>query len=123
MKTAAFAIALLMSSTAFAQTTTTTDDMATDHSTMQHSNMAPASGQIVQPANSNPEEDARGITVISAPAFVPTGWNATSGTAVGGPLIDPATGETSGGADMNYPACTAAITDNCVQTYEKGRRS
>jgi hypothetical protein len=121
MKTAAFAIALLMSGTTFAQTTTTTDDM-TDHSAMAHGTMT-ATGQVVQPANSNPEEDARGISVISAPAFVPTGWNGTAGTAVGGPMVDPATGEAASGAESNYPACTATITDNCVQTYERGRRS
>ena len=107
MKTAAFAIALMMSSTAFA----TTDEMAT------------ASGQIAQPSNANPERDARGIAVISDPAMVPAGWNGTAGTAVGGPMIDPATGETITGADANPPACSATITDNCVQTYERGRRS
>ena len=122
MKTAAFAIALMMSSTAFAQTTTVDTDM-TDHSTMTHANMAPAGGQIVQPSNASPEKDARGIAVISDAAMVPAGWNGTTGTAVGGPMVDPATGETMTGTDSNPPACTATITDNCVQTYERGRRS
>jgi hypothetical protein len=43
---------------------------------------------------------------------VPIGWNGTSGTAMGGPLE---------AADDSYPACSATITDNCLQTYERGR--
>ena len=43
-------------------------------------------------------------------------------TAVGGPLVDPATGDTmEDGADATYPACTASVTDNCLQAYERGR--
>src|SRR3712207_6272496 len=98
--------------------TTTTTQSSTAHSTMSHSTamMTPASGQIVQPGNNNPEEDARGIAVISAPAMVPAGWNGTTGTGVGGPLVDPATGQTVSGSDTNYPACSRTVTDNCVQT-------
>jgi hypothetical protein len=82
----------------------------------------PASGPVVQPSNAAPERDARGIAVISDPAAVPTGWNGVTGTSMGGPLVDPATGETaSPAADASYPACTASVTDNCVQTYERGR--
>jgi hypothetical protein len=51
--------------------------------------------------------------------MVPAGWNGTSGSGVGGPMVDPATGEANSGSD--YPPCTAARTDNCVQTYERGR--
>lgn len=99
------------------------------HSSTMHSgttmaaNLAPASGAIVQPGNANPEHDARGIAVISAPAVVPAGWNGITGTAVGGPLVDPATGETVSAAEDSYPACTATVTDNCLQTYERGRSS
>ena len=144
MKTAAFAIALLMSSAAFAQTTTTTqpdvdldvgtqpdgdldvdadvDMVTTTHSdTMAYSTTtATAAGaQVVQPSNASPERDARGIRVISAAAMVPAGWNGSTGTAMGGPLLDPATGEAM--AQASYPACTASVTDNCLQTYERGR--
>ena len=85
--------------------------------------MAPASGPLSQPDNSNPERDARGIAVISAPAVVPSGFNGISGTtAMGGPLNDPATGEAVSGADAGYPACTATVTDNCIQLYERGVR-
>ena len=155
MKTAAFAIALLMSGAAFAQTvtqpdvdvdadvgiqpdgdldvdadvdvdtkTTTTTTTTTTHSGMTHtmaSTATPASGQIVQPSNADPEHDARGIAVISEAAVVPAGWNGVQGTAVGGPLVDPATGETFAAADAAYPACSATVTDNCVQAYERGR--
>ena len=72
--------------------------------------MAPASPPVVQPGNTNPEEDARGITVMSDPAHVPAGFNGIAGTAVGGP------------AEASYPACSASVTDNCVQAYERGVR-
>ena len=116
MKKTAFVIALMMSGTAVAQTTDT--DM------VDHTMMTPASGAVVQPGNANPERDARGIAVISDPALVPAGWNGVMSdtTAVGGPLVDPATGETIETTDGSYPACTAQITDNCIQTYERGVR-
>ena len=150
MRATFLAAALLMSGTAIAQTTPDVDadvtvdtsveadttvsadadvDTTTHSSTMTHdqstmtmaSNTMPASGQVVQPSNADPERDARGIAVISAPAMVPAGWNGVTGTAMGGPLVDPATGETVNGSDTSYPACTATVTDNCVQTYERGR--
>jgi hypothetical protein len=160
MRTAAFAIALLLSGGAIAQTTTVTEpdvdvdadigvqpdgdldidadvdlgtktttihDASTHGKTAQGTNttiastMTPASGTVVQPGNTNPEEDARGIAVISDPAIVPAGWNGLTGTAMGGPLIDTKTGETVNAADISYAACSATVTDNCVQTYERGR--
>jgi hypothetical protein len=66
---------------------------------------------VVAPSNADPEHDARGIAVISDPAFVPPGYNGTGG-AMGGPV--------EGGDDESYPACTATVTDNCVQAYERG---
>ena len=98
-------------------TTTTINQSTMSHSTMAHSTTM-ASAQVVQPGNMNPERDARGIPVISAPAMVPAGWNGTMGSAMGGPLVDPATGETVG-SDATYPACTATVTDNCVQAYTR----
>lgn len=100
MKTAAFAIALMMSGAAAAMP-----------------------GSLVQPSNANPEHDARGIAVMSDPAVVPAGWNGMMSTAVGGPLMDPVTGETVEADDDSYPACTATITDNCIQAYEVGSDS
>ena len=51
--------------------------------------------------------------VISDPASVPPGYNGTAATAMGGPL-EPVAGD-------EYPACSRTITDNCLQTYERGR--
>ncbi|HET9427081.1 MAG TPA: hypothetical protein VFO69_01850 [Allosphingosinicella sp.] len=150
MKTTALAIALLLSGTAVAQTTTytttttqpeldvdvqpdgdldvdvdqevvTTTHTTTTHNTMAHSTTFAASGAVIQPSNANPERDARGIAVISDPAVVPAGWNGTVSTGMGGPLVDPLTGQTIDADDESYPACTASVTDNCIQTYEVGR--
>jgi len=75
---------------------------------------ASASPAVSQPSNANPELDARGIPVISDPAFVPSGYNGVGG-AVGGPVED--------GDSESYPACTATVTDNCIQLYERGVRA
>ena len=72
--------------------------------------VTPASGSVVAPSNASPEHDARGIAVISDPAYVPPGYNGIGGAA-GGP---------DEGASESYPACTATVTDNCVQLYERG---
>ena len=133
MKAAALTIALLVSGAAIAQTDPSVDAMAYDgdgavtaawesEGRMVTTAAAdPASGAVVQPGNSNPERDARGIAVISDPAVTPAGWNGTAaGSAMGGPEIDPATGEPAG--PDSYPACTATVTDNCLQTYERGRK-
>ncbi|QAY75874.1 hypothetical protein [Sphingosinicella sp. BN140058] len=144
MKAAAFTMALLLSGAALAQTNGTdtsattnadtswqtgataadaapTGDMSMQTAPMETS--VAAAGQMVEPHNANPERDARGIRVISAAAMVPAGYNGTStGTAMGGPLLDPATGQTVGD-QQSYPACSSAVTDKCVQTYERGRKS
>jgi hypothetical protein len=135
MKTTAFAIALLFGGAAFAQSA---DPAATAYqgdglSTLAWeteaapagaaatlaSDMPAATAQVVEPSNANPERDARGIAVISAAAVAPPGWNGVPAAAMGGPELDPATGEAA--APERYPACTATVTDRCLQTYEKGR--
>lgn len=126
MKTAAFAIALLVGGTAFAQTapagsTAYDGDGVTEPFEVAGTTATDiASSALVQPSNANPERDARGIAVISAAAVVPAGYNGSAATAMGGPLLDPATGAPV--AAQDYPPCTAAITDRCLQTYERGRR-
>ena len=134
MKAAALTIALLVSGAAFAQTDTTNDAMAydgdgvatatweTEGTTVTTASAdTGATGSLVQPGNGNPERDARGLAVISDPAIVPAGWNGTAaGSAMGGPELDPATGEPA--APETYPACTATVTDNCLQTYERRRK-
>lgn len=100
------------------QTTMQTGSMQQQSGTGMASNMA-MPGPVVQPGNQNPEEDARGIPVISAAAVVPPGWNGVPATGVGGPLVDPTTGEAVN--DTNYPPCTAQRTDNCMQAYTRRR--
>lgn len=138
MKTIAFALTLLIGGGAIAQTA---DPAATAYegdgattlaweteaapagaATAMASDMpaATTAAHVVQPSNANPERDARGIAVISAAAVAPAGWNGVPAGAMGGPELDPATGEAT--APESYPACTATVTDRCLQTYERGRR-
>ena len=79
-----------------------------------------AAAQTSQPSNANPERDARGIPVISDPASVPAGFNAPPG--MGGPMVDASSPPAPQPATEDYPACSRTVTDNCVQTYERGRR-
>ncbi|MGQ0660633.1 hypothetical protein [Sphingosinicella sp.] len=79
----------------------------------------PSTGSVQAPGNTNPKRDARGIAVISDPAFVPAGYNGTAATGVGGPLTDSA--DAAATTDASHPPCTAEVTDNCLQTYERGR--
>ena len=120
MKTILFATALLAGTAALAQEeVVTTVETPAGTEVVTTTTTLPALPAVQQPSNANPELDARGIAVISDPAVIPAGFNGTVGTAVGGPLVDPATGVEM--AADSYPACTAEITDNCLQTYERGR--
>ncbi len=80
---------------------------------------AAAAQTVSQPSNASPELDARGIPVISDPATVPAGFNAPPG--MGGPMVDASQPPAPQPATENYPACSRTVTDNCVQTYERGR--
>lgn len=109
-------------STSTANSDTDVTTTTTTGTTVVATNVTPPMNPVVQPSNANPEHDARGIAVISDPAVVPAGFNGTTGTGVGGPMVDPATGATVTGAETSHPACTRTVTDNCVQTYERGGR-
>ena len=109
MKSVLFLTAVMFAGAAAAQTYPTTTTTTTT-----------ATGQVSQPSNSNPELDARGIPVISDPATVPAGFNSPPG--VGGPLVDASSPPAPMAADTSYPPCSRTVTDNCVQTYERGRR-
>ena len=77
-------------------------------------------GQAVAPDNSNPERDARGIPVISAPASAPAGYNQPPQTVPAGtpmPTVAPPPPTAAG----PLPPCTRTVTDRCTQTYERGR--
>ena len=142
MRAAAFAFAILLGGTAaVAQTTdtgttqpttanmdqgqpatdTTTDATAQTQTgwTTAATTAVPATPMVVQPSNAAPELDARGIPVISAPAIVPIGYNGTTGEAMGGPLLDPTTGQPI--AEASARPCTRTVTDHCLQTYERHR--
>ena len=104
--------------------TTTDTGSATTGSTMQ-SDTSAQGGSTVSPGNSNPERDARGIPVVSAPATAPAGANQMMSAPAGARMVPapnqsavfttrPATGE--------YPVCSRTVTDGCVQNYEgRGR--
>jgi len=104
MKPALFGAFLLIGTAALAQ------PQGTDVQT------STATGSTVSPGNTNPETDARGIPVISAPAVAPPGWNAAPGQATA-PASGPAP---SMGAATDLPPCSRTVTDRCVQTYERG---
>ena len=116
MKSAAFAIALLVSGAAVAQTypSTTTDTtmpVTTDRRRAARSQM---------PSNADPEHDARGIAVISDPAAVPAGFNGSVGAGRRRPADRAGDGRRfDRAATAAYPACSRTVTDNCVQTYER----
>jgi hypothetical protein len=115
MKSALFATALLFAGAATAQTYSTTTTTTTTAPEM-------ATSQTVMPSNANPERDARGIPVISDPATAPAGFNQAPGmNGMGGPMVDASSPPAPQPSDASYPACTRTVTDNCVQTYERGR--
>ena len=101
MKSVLFAAALMISGAALAQTT-------------------------VAPANDDPERDARGIPVVSAPATAPAGANQAPAAAPAGAQVVPAANQAqvfqTQQSTESYPPCTREVTDNCVQTYERGVR-
>ena len=81
--------------------------------------------QTSAPGNQNVERDARGIPVVSDPAEVPAGANQAAPIPPGAvfqPNPNQAAVFTPRPATEDYPACSRTVTDNCVQTYERGRR-
>ncbi len=81
-------------------------------------------GMSVAPGNQAPERDARGIAVMSDPAMAPAGANQMASGGGGGvvPASNQAAVFTAQASTENYPACSRTVTDNCVQSYERGRR-
>ena len=121
MKIVLFAAALMLSGAAIAQETTdtTTTDTTT---TVTTTTTMPSTGMTVAPDNSNPERDARGIPVISAPAVAPPGVNTGNTIVPPGAVAVPNTAAfQTQAATTSYPACSRTVTDHCVQTYERGR--
>jgi len=104
MKTSLFLIALATGGAAIAQT-----------------EAPPASPptQMSAPGNSAPQRDARGITVVSDAAEVPAGWNEAPRPGGTGAAMNERPAPTP--ATEEYRICSRTVTDNCVQSYERGR--
>lgn len=79
----------------------------------------PADTSASTTTSSTPARDARGIAVVSDPATAPAGFNqppqpgGTGASPSQPPAPQPDTSES--------PPCSRTVTDNCVQTYERGR--
>jgi hypothetical protein len=78
------------------------------------------------PGNSAPERDARGIPVVSDPATPPPGTNQPFSVPPGAQVQLPspeaqAQAFTPRPDTGEKPPCSRTVTDNCVQTYERGR--
>lgn len=107
MKLLITAAALMLGSTAIAQTDQT---MTTT-----------GSGGTVAAGNTAPELDARGIPVVSADAVAPAGYNQPPTTFPAGtppPTVAAPTPTAAG----PMPPCTRTVTDHCTQTYERRSR-
>jgi hypothetical protein len=111
MRSALFGAFLLIGTAAIAQPATTEPAAAAQ------SPQPITAGATVAPGNTDPETDARGIPVISAPAVAPPGWNVPLGQGTPAPAGGPAP---SMGAASDLPPCSRTVTDRCVQTYERG---
>lgn len=124
MKTATFAAALLFGSAAIAQTTGTTQPTTTTTTTTTTAQPTTGTAPAVEPSNAAPERDARGIPVVSDPAQVPAGANQAQAIPPGA-VFTPNPNQqqvfTPRPATEDYPACSRTVTDNCVQSYERGR--
>ena len=82
-------------------------------------------GGTVAPGNTNPERDARGIPVVSDAATAPAGANASVQVMPGARVVanpNQAAAFQTQPSTQTYQACTRTVTDNCVQTYERGSR-
>jgi hypothetical protein len=93
-------------------------------STMAQPTMA-STGTRVEPGNTKPERDARGIPVISDAATAPAGANQPVSAAPGSQVVaNPNQSQVfaSMAASGSYPACSRTVTDHCAQKYEHARR-
>ena len=83
----------------------------------------PGTPSTVAPGNENREEDARGIAVVSDAATAPAGANQPISAPPGATIVPSANQSAvfaTEPAQQQYPPCTREVTDNCVQTYERG---
>ena len=86
---------------------------------------ASAFAQRAPTAPGEPEKDARGIPVVSAPAAAPAGTNVPVSAPAGAKLVVTANQEAAFAATAavgEMPACSKTVTDRCKQTYERSNR-
>lgn len=143
MRRLILAAMLGVSSMALAQTEDTTQDTTTEEMETQETTTqvpppeepmpaqppapmppAPTTGETVAPSNANPERDARGIPVVSDAATAPPGANQPVSVPPGATVVPSANQSavfSTQPGEAEYPACSKTVTDNCVQTYERGR--
>ncbi len=124
MKSAIFAAALLVGGAAYAQSTPPTPTGTTPPPDTSNMATSQTGTQTATPGNQNPERDARGIPVVSDPAEVPAGANQSAEIPAGAtfqPNPNQAQVFTPRPASQEYQACSRTVTDNCVQSYERGR--
>ena len=110
MKVLVFAAALALGGTAIAQEMPATDE---------------AAPEAQAPANNAPERDARGIPVLSDPATPLPGTNQPFSVPPGAKVQLQPQAQAQAFAPQpdsgEKPPCSRTVTDNCVQTYERGR--
>ncbi len=124
MKTFLFAAALSISSVALAQTAgqnTTQQDMTQQDTTQ------PSGETVDDPSQST---DPEGVTQqgtdpngqAAATAGTNEGVQNTPATGMAQPMPNQNAAFTPRSAAGEYPPCSRMVTDNCVQTYERGVR-
>jgi hypothetical protein len=137
MKALLFAGALSVSALAFAQdaqqpapssqgsqTDAANQDMDATQSTETQTDTQPSGVTVDDPSQATgPQGITQQGTDPSGQATAPAGTNQAP---AGGGMAVPAPGQgaafTPRPAAGEYPPCTRTVTDNCVQTYERGNR-
>ena len=83
-----------------------------------------ASSSALAQTSGTPASDARGISVVSAPATPPAGANQMVTVPAGATVtVNPNQSAvfTPVAAAGDMPACSKTVTDHCTQTYEGHR--
>ncbi len=130
MKTMLFALALTVSGVAIAQTQPTTggtaEQPATEDAQPSTTESAQPSGETVDDPSqaTGPQGVTQQGTDPQGQATAPAGTNqmapGSAGTMV--PAPNQSAAFTPRPAAGEYPPCSRSVTDNCVQTYERGVR-
>ncbi|HZF43514.1 MAG TPA: hypothetical protein VEZ48_08910 [Sphingomonadaceae bacterium] len=123
MRTFIFAAALVLGTSAIAQTAGTTSQNTGAQGTMQ-----PSGETVDDPSEATgPQGETQQGTDPNGTATAPSGMNQGAMTQGNMQPSGNASGMMSNmpmqsGAQASYPACSRTVTDRCVQTYERGVR-